>query len=408
MRPLARLSVASALLGCGASTGLEVSASEPDAGPPPVVADECVTVPTNGPPASVDVEFVARISSADVLFLVDVTGSMVDEIGQIRETLRDELAPQLALAIPDVRMAVAEFSDFPQFPYGDEHDLPFRLHQTSTEDLSQVQDAVDGLPTRSGSDVPESHVQALWHVATGEGAGSYVPPASCPSGTVGYPCFRADGSRIVLLFTDAEFHNGPTGRYQYTPGTLRPEPATYAEATESLRAIGAKVLGLFSGGPSARLAEQNLLDIARDTGAITRSGDPIIEDIGTAGQRLGAGVVNTVNTLVDEVPIDIDLVAEGIFNGGDDFDATRFIRSIETLGAVPATDVVDTGTGYLGVRPGTTVRFRVHLANEVLPTQETAQSYLLRLLLRGDGVTRLRETLVEIVIPGLDGQGCAP
>ncbi|MFK8004496.1 MAG: hypothetical protein AB8H86_33320 [Polyangiales bacterium] len=388
------------LCGCGSRTDLTVPEFERLGRP-----DICVELPAPEPPTFVDTRFVARIASADVLFLVDVTGSMVDEIRQIQTTLREVLVPGLNAEIPDVSLSVAEFGDYPTFPYGEDQDEPFRLHQQSTGDVATVQSGVGRLGRGfGGGDEPESHIEALWQSATGAGIPELLAPGTCAAGRVGYPCFREDGSRIILLFTDAPFHNGPGDSFPYTLGVSRPAPAGYDETVGALRTIGARVLGLYSGAGGVGLS--HLRTIAEDTGAVTRDGEPIVVDIGEAGEDLGEGVIDVVRTLVQDVFLDIDLLVEDF--PLDDVDAREFVVGIETLGARPATGATDLGDRYVDVRPGTEVAFRVNLDNTRFEAGPTPVSYFLTLVLRGDGVTRLRETIVEVVIPSTDGEGCAP
>jgi hypothetical protein len=412
-RALVVIALAGAL-GCGAKTGLDAPRSRDagtaslvdsgldagvDGGP---VIDVCIELPHRDPPRQVNVDFLGRILSADVLFLVDTTGSMTEEIEQIRESLRDRIVPALADAIGDVRFSVASLADFPVGMYGERDDVPFILHQASTDDIGAVQRALDRLPSSNGQDGPESQTEALYQAASGSGIGTFVPPASCPAGTVGYPCFRSEGSRIFLLFTDAEFHNGPTGTNEYLDD-VEPAPHSYPDALASMESIGAKVLGLFSGG-SDRLALRDLEVVARDTGAVDERGEPIVIDIGPDGRSLGAAVVDAVQTVVDEVPIDIDLVVEDV--EGDDLDATDFVREIVALRAAPVGGAQNRGDRFDDVRPGTRVFFSVALQNEILPPSDEARSYLMRIVLRGDGVTRLDVTVVQVVIPGVGMETC--
>lgn len=364
--------------------------------------DVCVELPPDEPPSEVEVAFESRILTADVLFLVDTTGSMLDEIEQIRRTLRDTLAPALVETIGDVSIGVASLADFPVGMYGSSDDVPFLLLTESTTDIGAVQNALDRLPNSAGADGPESQTEALYQAATGEGIGRYVPRASCSGGRVGYPCFRADGSRIILLFTDAPFHNGPGLSNPYG-GDVVPTPHTYAEAMNAMRGIGGKVLGLFSGGSDDE-ALRDLNAIARDTGAVTPDGEPIVFDIGADARRLDVGVVESVRTLVEEVPIDIDILAEDVPD--DDFDALAFVRALETVRAVPRSGAVDRGDRFDEVLPGTRVVFRVLLQNELFPRGPDPQFYYLQIVLRGDGVTRLQTTTTKIVIPSNEGVGC--
>lgn len=411
-----------ALVGCGSKSGLKVPPPSdagidtldtfmpdtmdppdtfvpPDTDPP---VDECIELPIDEPPEFVDVSFLARISRADVLFLVDVTGSMSDEIDQIRESLRSVIVPEMVRTIPDVNISVASLADFKVSPYGSMDDDPFILFQRSTSNIDDVQLAIDRLDPTNGGDGPESQIEALYQSATGEGRGVHVTPSRCPASTIGYPCFRAGGSPIILLFTDAEFHNGPGGSFPYEG--ISPTPATYTETVNALQGIGAKVLGLFSGFGDGGEALSHLRSIARDTGAVTPDGEPIVVDIGSRGERLDRGVIDVVSRLVDEVPIDIDAIVEDW--PGDDLDAREFVTEIEARRARPADGAINRGDRFDTVTPGTEVFFRIHLANDRIEAGDEPIIYYLTIVLRGDGVTPLRERTVQVVIPSRRGDGC--
>ncbi|RLB52149.1 MAG: hypothetical protein DRJ42_15600 [Deltaproteobacteria bacterium] len=370
--------------------------------PPPPPFDICVELPPDEPPSDLTVAFESRILAADVLFLVDTTGSMLDEIDQIRAALRDRIVPALISTIGDVHLSVASLADFPVDMYGASGDLPFVLLSESSGDISAIEGALDRLPVSSGADVPESQTEALYLAATGEGFGRTVRPSNCAPGTVGYPCFRAEGSRIILLFTDAPFHNGPGNTNPYGRAVV-PRPHTYDQTVAALRGIGAKVLGLFSGGTDTD-ALRDLDAIARDTGAVTPDGVPIVVDIGADGSLLDEGVAESVRTLVEEVPIDIDILAEDV--EGDAIDALEFVRGLETVSAIPRDGALDRGDRFDEVRPGTRVTFRVLLQNDRFPRGPEPVEYFLRIVLRGDGVTRLQTTEVKVVIPSISGGGC--
>ena len=232
----------------------------------------------------------ADCSVADVLFLLDTTASMDAEIREIRRRLRDTIVPGLASVITDVQFAVAQFQDFPA-PYGFPADRPFQLIQAATPSVMSTQRALDSLILGAGGDIAESATEALFQVATGAGHSTLVWARSCPPGTVGYPCFRPGATPIILLFTDAPFHNGPGGTWPYT--MVSPPPATYATTVAQLNAMGAKVLGMMSETP----AQRDLVQIARDTGAVTHDGSPLVFDIGADGTSLGVDVVRAVQTL---------------------------------------------------------------------------------------------------------------
>ena len=135
--------------------------------------DVCVEVPFDTE-KNVEMAHTAKITRADITFLVDVTGSMGEEIGEVRNHLTDTIIPGLKAAIPDVNMSVASFRDFPVWLYGKSSDFPFKLllqstNVTTKEGEQRVRDAVATLVADGGKDGPESQVEALYRLASGEG-----------------------------------------------------------------------------------------------------------------------------------------------------------------------------------------------------------------------------------------------
>ncbi len=403
---LAVIALSMVAAGCGAKTGLDVPDTGVDAGMDAGVDSSipCIEVPLDGGIIEVPLDIEAELARADVLFLVDTTASMGEEIDQIRAGLRDRIAPGIAEAIPDSALGVANFEDFPEGMCGEGGDIPFQLLTPITQDLNRAQAAVDALELGNGLDRPESHVEALFQVATGAGLGSYVPPSfGCPRGGLGYPCFRADALPIVLLFTDAPFHAGPGGSNPYLC-TIAPPPHSYDEARDALSALGIRVMGLYSGEGEGR---SDLLAIARDTGAV-EDGAPLVFDIGTSGSSLSDQVVAAIRTLADVIEFDVDAMLVDP-DPTDGVDPREFIESIVPVRAEPMDRIMgidpDTAT-FLGVRAGTRLFFQLRIrAGARVPGPEP-QRFLLEIVFRGDRRTRLGSRFVEIVIPGEDGEGC--
>jgi hypothetical protein len=104
------------------------------------------------------------------------------------------------------------------------------------------------------------------------------------------------------------------------------------------------------------------------------------------------------------VPIDITIRTED--DPGDDLDATMFVRGVETVSAEPAIGAIQGRDRFDDVRPGTRVTFRVLFANDRIERGPDPIRYRLRVTLIGDGVTELATTVVDVVIPALDGEGC--
>lgn len=204
------------------------------------------------------------LNSADVYFLVDQTGSMQDERDRLKADLtsgdfiddptfncadydfdfqpNNELKAQgimgaVRCIIRDANFGVGYFREIP-LSYGDSDSVTFRNLQDITNDLSSVSSAVGLLTTQSNNDWPEASMLALKALVTGDGyyfgtnKVGLATRIGCPSLTWGYPCFRTNAIPIVLMFTDAQFHNGPANNnYAYYSGNLGITKGTNASYT---------------------------------------------------------------------------------------------------------------------------------------------------------------------------------
>ena len=384
--------------GCAATTGLDVPVRGDPGGP----ADACLELGAPSGPADIVIPYVLRIATADVVFLVDVTGSMGGEVAAIRDGLRTRLAPALFATIPGTRLGVATFADFPVSPHGSPADMPFALVQRPTEALAEVEEAVASLLASGGNDAPESMTEALFQLAEGTGAAGFVPPARCPAGTGGGGCFRPDATPVILLLTDAGAHNGPGGEFAYTAPEVRDLAARYDEARDALRRRGARVLGLFSGVRGDFRA--HLDTVARDTGAVGEDGVPLVFDIGMAGERLDEGVAALVGRLVEESPVDVDLVLRD--GAADDGDALALVSDIVVAAPVPASGARVVSAGYESARPGTRLSFTIRLRDPGLTPGPEPRRFRLEATLRGDGAVDLLRRRIDVVVPSLTGEGC--
>ena len=366
----------------------------------------CFEVPIDGGPINASLDVEAEVGRADIVFLVDVTQSMQEEIDRIRGRLRDLIVPGVREAIPDSQFAVATFADFPVMDYGSRDDRPFTLFLPSSNDITQVQAAVDAIELGDGVDQPESQVEAVYQLATGEGIGAYVPAsAGCPMRGIGYACFRRDALPMILLFTDAPMHNGPAGTFLYDATRLGVNAHSYGDALAAVRSIGARVIGFDSGSGAGR---GDLTSFARDTNTLDASGRPLVYDIGVTGESLGREVVAAVRTFAGSLVQDVDAIARDPV-AGDGVDVLAFIEGVRPLSADPMSGVgaIDSVNGvFRDVEAGTRLTFQITIqAGSVVPGP-TAQRFLVEIVFRGNGRTRLASRLIEIVIPGMDGSGC--
>ena len=88
----------------------------------------------------------------DMIFVIDQTSSMSDDIDQVKKTAKAILA-KIALAFPDFRVAIVGYRD-----WGDTEmfkDIPF------SSNSGEIQAAIDGLTASGGGDTPEAVLEAL-------------------------------------------------------------------------------------------------------------------------------------------------------------------------------------------------------------------------------------------------------
>lgn len=378
-----------------------------------------------------------RIENADVFFLVDTTGSMVEERFNLIAGIQRVVVPALAEEFADVAYGVGGFDDYPVRPYGAgpdgtpgaSGDLPFYLVAPMLDGLgdtrhgtlatgvcpsgfgvleeggngtADIVEALAGLGCHNGEDLPEAFVPALWATATGHGLtwpGSEpdaVPAQTdCPPGHRGYPCFRPDAFPIVLLVGDAAFHNGPGGTAAYSF-----ESPTFEEAVEALDEIGAKVLSLFSGEGSDRAPYEEL---ARRTGAIAADGTPLVFDVRSDGSGIDRSVVDAVSSLADGVPQDITI--EPRDDPSDTVDALDFVVSFttgdgRTAGGAPGGYASKDEATFFTVEPRASVDFVLTLRNDSVAPAHEAQVFALIVRARGSaGATFATRTIYVIVPP---------
>jgi hypothetical protein len=194
------------------------------------------------------------VNSADVYFLVDQTGSMAEERDQIKHDLttgdfvndaayqcadydfdrqpNNELKTQgiigaIKCKIRDANFGAGFFREIPFSGYAPDDQIAFANYQDVTNNVSSVLAAINRFTTIGNNDWPEASMVGLHNVLTGNGMNfgttkrSIPPRRNCPGSTWGYPCFRQDAIPVVVMFTDAEFHNGPdTNTYAYNPSSF--------------------------------------------------------------------------------------------------------------------------------------------------------------------------------------------
>ncbi len=394
--------------------------------------DFFLVLPYQGERINRTLRFGTNIHQADVYFLIDTTASMGPPLDNVRASL-SQIASELSMRIRDVQMGVGHFQDFPfshdcRFGdfncltrtgnYGDTTDRAYVHVQDITSNVGNVQNALNGLALGSGRDNPESHVEALYQTATGEG-GSWswesrtysIAPRTCPSildesgVRRGYPCFRPGSLPIIVLVSDVEFHNGPGGTARYQ--NISPEPHTFEQATAALNRLGARTIGVSVTSQLSGSPRPNQEALARMTGTVNGSGTPLVYN--ATGGEVSNAIIEGIGTLVGGTPQDVTTQTENVDGNPDGIDAREFIKSIVPLegysrdgvaGAQPGVSYASKDeTTFYGVVPGTLVDFSVDFHNDFVEPPATTQIYRAVIVVMGNGVARLDERQVYIIVP---------
>ena len=381
--------------------------------------DYFVVLPYVGERVMRPLRFGTNISKADVYFLIDTTGSMQSAIDDVNSSLMS-ITTAVAGLVRDVEFGVGHFDDFPAGGYGDADgffgrpDKPYIHLVDITPDLGAVNSALS-LVANSGNDTPESNTAAVYLTATGLGmtyshdtlGTESIPPKSCPSipdevgVRRGYPCFRPGALPIVVLVSDAPWHNGvdPSNDYAGIVG-----PVSFAMAADAMNAIGARFIGAnvgFAGsGP-------DMEEMARRTGSVRSDGSPLV--FTGAASSTADQIITGITSLVGGTPQDVSTRTENVLGNPDGFDATQFIKNIVPVegygpagesGPIPGVTYTSKDmTTFYEVIPGTQVEFTIDFWNDVRPTPVRTEIHQAKIIVVGNGVADLDFRNVYIVVP---------
>jgi hypothetical protein len=183
----------------------------------------------------------------DLVFCIDSTGSMLDEIDNVKAKAT-AIVLLAASLLPDLRMAVVDYRDYPESPYGDPGDYTFKVRTPFTSNPSKVIDAIQSISVGGGGDWDEAVYSALAETIDGKALSGWRPG----------PTFR-----VILLMGDAPPHDP------------EPFPPYYKKA--DIKDL-AKKGGVIYKGPFVPLAAQSR-DATSTTGEEPASGPIAIYSI---------------------------------------------------------------------------------------------------------------------------------
>jgi Ca2+-binding RTX toxin-like protein len=238
-------------------------------------------------------------SLIDVNILVDTSSSFADDLPNFKNevpALIDDLAAQYS----GIKFSLGSFQDYPISPFGSaasgdvayERLVDFNDQNDPGNNAGVVKNAIASLDTRFGDDGPQSQLAALYQTVTGYGETIAAPfaNASIPPGQQVH--FRQQATKIILLFTDAGFHNpGDAGDLPY-PGP------TFAQTVSAIQAADPPmVIGISSGGGGVA----DLQAMASATGAVAPAGGADCDSDGVVDVAAGAPLVCATSATSDGI-----------------------------------------------------------------------------------------------------------
>ncbi|WDE14013.1 S8 family serine peptidase [Thalassomonas haliotis] len=253
----------------------------------------------------------------DVFMVVDTSGSFSDDLASFRAEAIS-LVDELDNSGLNIHIGLAQFEDYPIASWGGSADRAYNrvLDIQSIEDGGggkPIINSINGLTVRSGSDIRESQLVALFQGATGSGqtvAGH--PGANIPAGkgaTFRNPTVTAlKPIRIMILWTDADFHVKNDSNSLVEPVIGYPGP-TFEQTIDALNNKGIKVIGIGAGNNAITdlrkvvegtdtLAPAEGVNCDSDAAIEIPAGQPIVCPISTSGSGIGEAIFNTVIAVV--------------------------------------------------------------------------------------------------------------
>jgi hypothetical protein len=140
---------------------------------------------------------------ADIVFLIDVSGSMASCIDALRKNIEvfiDSLNrgdANNAAPVKDWRGKVVGYRDI---EHAEADGLPWIVDNPFVRDTASLKAQLGTLQAAGGGDEPESLLDALYEVASMEAI-----PKGSQSEDAGKWRYRSDAARVVIVFTDASF-----------------------------------------------------------------------------------------------------------------------------------------------------------------------------------------------------------
>jgi len=132
----------------------------------------------------------------DLVIMSDTTGSMGGDIAQVKASA-NEIVQALDSKGLDYRVAIADYRDYPVWPYGGAEDYVYNLDLPFSNNKAFIINSINGLSLGWGADEPESVYSAL--------VNAMEDPAKDPANSVNFG-WRNGATKVIIIMGDAPPH----------------------------------------------------------------------------------------------------------------------------------------------------------------------------------------------------------
>ena len=404
-------------------------------------------------PQTKPLEFSTNVPALDVFFIMDTTGSMRGEINNLKTNITSTIIPGIQAAVTNAEYGVGLHDDFPVSPYGADADQPFKMLQSITANVNDVNNAVGMLTLSNGADGPEAGIEAIYQAATGDGLTTPAPTSvAADHNGVGGVEFRQGTMPVIVPISDADSHriapdpgncSGATTE-DYT-GAVATVAHSLPQAETALNNICARVVGIAPSNNDGCDAVPYYTALTTATGsrippaawgdAATRPTNcaaaqcctglngagvnadtdglcPLVFAANTDGTGVSTSIVTGIQMLTRFATFDVTSTNMGVTTdtGGNPLPmghtTADFIKQVTPANyMLPAsappglpTPTFDTTT-FHDVTPGTQVGFTVNAFNDFVMQTDQAQIFRATIQVLAGGCTPLDQRSVLILVP---------
>ncbi|HPG35084.1 MAG TPA: hypothetical protein PLG63_02005, partial [bacterium] len=355
-----------------------------------------VILPYNDPDHEIrPLDFSTNLSKVDIMVIIDVSGSMQQEIDNLKTKLRTAVIPGINNIMPGVN----DFAGFGLMSFGNNKDL---MRQAVTTNSSTIDTAINGLPAASGG--AECHSEALYQAAIGDGnAGSgHFPKPNCTGqeGNKGGGCYRDRALPIFLMLTDESFDDLDLVHSR-----------TQAIAAMNSEWLKAKFIGIATGTSNPN---NDFKAVSQGTGSVDTNGNPFNYQIGTDAVGLDTKIIDAVTQLANNIQMEITTTKSKVElpESFDDLvDSSNFIKSVKpkSLNSIPVINCPEASscdnTKFFKVKAGIGVTFEIDFYNDFYePTTTETTVFRAKIDVLGEGAA-LDSREVYIIVPGKESTG---